>query len=264
MVTYIPKTPGLRHRKDIDYKGLGIYTGDPVEELSSWKKQNAGRNNIGRITVKGRGGGMRKIIRKVDFCRTENSHKIIKRIEYDPWRSGFLALVQDKATTDDPAKLTYILATAGMKEGAIVSSYFQGVPKMEDGYQEDLFVDGNCFKLKDIPLGKEICAIGLHPQVPKNKAQLCRGAGTFGILQSKGKKHKDELYAQVKLKSGEVRLIHENCVATIGRISNSNHHNCVIGKAGRNRDLGRMPKVRGVAMNAVDHPHGTKDLYRWW
>ena len=255
MVTYTPKTPGLRHRKDIDYEGLNIYTGKPVEELSTFKKQNAGRNNQGRITVRGKGGGIAKLVRDVNFKRYASDAQRVVRIEKDPWRSGFLALVENVNSKQDGSfNQSYILATEGLKKDDVICSYYQGIPKSSDDIHRNIFTTGNCFKLKDIPAGKEVCAISLNPSDGYQK--LCRSAGTFAIIQSKGHIHNGVSHAQLKMKSGEVRLIDMNCIAVVGRVSNSNHHNTVVGKAGRNRLLGKMPKVRGVAMNPVDHPHG--------
>eukprot|EP00834_Sanchytrium_tribonematis_P000651 NODE_12_length_54577_cov_0.384100.p16 type:complete len:319 gc:universal NODE_12_length_54577_cov_0.384100:29078-30034(+) len=249
MVTYVPKTPGLRHRKDIDFKGLGVSTAKPkIEGLYFFKKQSAGRNSLGRITVRGKGGGMKKIVREVDFCRNEGEKMRILQLEKDPWRSGFLALIEPVESKSEKLTKKYIIATDGMKAGGFVQSFQKGIPENVGDVHEDIFVNGNCFKLRDIPIGREISAISMKPE---KKAQLCRSAGSFAILQSKSQNH-----AQLKLKSGEVRLLELDCHATIGRISNLNHHNVILGKAGRNRALGRKSKVRGVAMNPVDHPHG--------
>eukprot|EP00835_Amoeboradix_gromovi_P003800 NODE_265_length_12372_cov_0.450012.p6 type:complete len:375 gc:universal NODE_265_length_12372_cov_0.450012:7426-8550(+) len=256
MVTYTPKSPSLRHRKDIDYKSLDIYTGLPVDGLSFFKKQNAGRNDTGRITVRGKGGGMKKLVRIVDFKRYAPGKKMVIRIEKDPWRTGFLALLEemDSPMNGEPKSQSYILATEGLKKGDIVTSYAQGLPKANDEIHENIFTTGNCFKIKDIPTGQEVCAISLNPNNGYQK--LCRSAGSFAIVQNKGKIHNGIQYAQMKMKSGELRLVDMRCLAVIGRVSNSNHHNTVVGSAGRNRHLGRKPKVRGVAMNPVDHPHG--------
>ncbi|ORZ31157.1 translation protein SH3-like domain-containing protein [Catenaria anguillulae PL171] len=248
-ITYRPVTNGLRHRRDVDLKALGVYQGSPVPELTIRKIRSSGRNHHGRITVRGRGGGPQRILRTVDFIRRAPGAQEVVRIEYDPFRSGFLALLKHKTTN----VLSYIVAPQGLKAGDIVQSYRTGVPEnlanAEPGTAPPTIQIGNCLKIKDIPVGTTIHCIGLRRWGP---AQLCRAAGTSGQIISNG----SEGYAQIRLQSGEVRLIHVECVGTIGSVSNPDWMHRVLGSAGANRNRGRRPKVRGVAMNPCDHPHG--------
>ncbi|KAI9140447.1 translation protein SH3-like domain-containing protein [Paraphysoderma sedebokerense] len=250
-VTYKPVTPALRHRRDIDLEALDVYTGPPIYELTIVKKRSGGRNAHGRITVRGRGGGPRRRIRIVDFYRNKKGPHEVVRIEHDPFRSGFLALLKHQGT----GELSYIVAPHQVKAGDVIQSFRQGIPSellnVEPGTStSSLYERGNCLQLRHIPVGTLIHNIAIRPWGP---AQLCRSAGTYAQVIQTG----DSGYAQIRLQSGEVRLIHVACVATIGMVSNLDWQHRVLGSAGRKRNLmGRRPKVRGVAMNPVDHPHG--------
>ena len=225
-----PITPGQRFRVVNGFDQ--ITTDKPEKSLLAPKKRSGGRNNTGKMTIRQVGGGHKKKYRIIDFKRNRDGHTgEVKTIEYDPNRSAFIALVQygkDK---------TYIIAPNGIKVGDKVTSGKGATPDL-----------GNTLFLKDIPLGSNIHAIELDPG---KGAALARSAGTYGVLMSREGK-----YAQVKLPSGEVRKILLTCRATMGSTSNPDHSLQVLGKAGRKRYLGRRPRVRGVAMNPVDHPMG--------
>ncbi|KAI9219226.1 translation protein SH3-like domain-containing protein [Blastocladiella britannica] len=248
-ITYKPVTGGLRHRRDIDMDALGVYQGAPVADLTIKKKRTGGRNCHGRITVRGRGGGPERIIRTVDFVRRGAGQHTVDRIEFDPFRSAFLALLKHRET----GALSYIVAPQGLKKGDVVQSFRTGIPDSlahaEPGTAPPTIQIGNCLKIKDIPVGSTIHCIGLRRWGP---AQLCRSAGASSQIISNGQQG----YAQIRLQSGEVRLIHVECAATIGAVSNPDWMHRVLGSAGANRNRGRRPKVRGVAMNPCDHPHG--------
>ncbi|GBB85168.1 hypothetical protein RclHR1_11710010 [Rhizophagus clarus] len=250
--TYTPRTPGLRWLKRPVNDHL--WKGKPIRKLTIPKKKNAGRNHHGCITVRHQGGGHKRRIRLIDFFRWDPSPHEVIRIEYDPNRSAHLALLQN--TIDK--KYSYIIAPYNLQPGTIVRSFRQSPQSTSENDQTSQDSDitkvipiekGNCMPLKLIPVGTTINCIGLKPDGP---ATLCRSAGVSAQLVRTGEKG----YAQVKLKSGEVRLIHVDCCATIGNVSNPDHQHATLGKAGRSRWLGVRPTVRGVAMNAVDHPHG--------
>jgi large subunit ribosomal protein L2 len=205
----------------------------PEKSLSISKKRSGGRNNLGRITARHRGGGHRKKLRVVDFRRNKDTiPATVKAIEYDPNRSALLALVAYK-----DGEKRYVIAPEGLRvDDTIVSG--DNVP----------IKIGNCLALNNIPLGVEIHGIEL---TPKKGAQVVRGAGlSCQILAKEGK------YAHIKMPSGEMRLFDLRCRATIGKVSNALHSSISIGKAGRRRHMGFRPHVRGVAMNPVDHPLG--------
>ena len=205
----------------------------PEKSLLESLKKNAGRNSYGRITVRHRGGGNKKKYRIIDFKRNrvgENAQVIA--IEYDPNRSANIALVQ----YEDGVK-SYIIAPNGIKVGDTILS----------GAGADI-KPGNTLELKDIPLGTIIHNVEIHPG---KGGQLVRSAGAGAQLMAK-----DGGYAQVRLPSGEVRMVLLNCKATIGQVGNLDHENITIGKAGRKRHMGWRPTVRGVVMNPCDHPHG--------
>jgi len=227
---YKPLTPGLRQRVSVDYSE--ITTSKPEKSLIAKLHSKGGRNNSGKMTVRNRGGGHKRRYRIIDFKRNRDGHTgEVKTIEYDPNRSAFIALVQygkDK---------TYIIAPNGIKVGDKVTSGNGATPEL-----------GNTLFLRDIPLGSSIHAIELDPG---KGAALARSAGTYGVLMSREGK-----YAQVKLPSSEVRKILLTCRATMGTTSNPDHSLQVLGKAGRTRWMGKRPRVRGVAMNPVDHPMG--------
>ena len=210
-----------------------ITTNVPEKSLLEPIKKNAGRNSYGRITVRHRGGGERRKYRIIDFKRNkDNMPATVLTIEYDPNRSANIALVQ----YEDGEK-RYILAPLGLKVGT----------KIESGEGVDI-KSGNALKIKDIPLGTLIHNIEL---VPGKGGQLVRSAGNAAQLMAK-----EDKFAQVRLPSGEVRMIRMDCKATIGQVGNIDHENVSIGKAGRKRHMGIRPTVRGVVMNPNDHPHG--------
>lgn len=250
--------PGSTHfRKPIHDH---LYKGRPVKELTTMKKLTAGRNNTGRITIRGRGGGHKKRIRFVDSHRLSPGKQTVIRIEYDPNRSGHIALVKHNESGD----LSYILACSGLRAGDEVESFRQGIPQDflnemkhtnhgeidEALFNARIMQRGNCLPLRMLPVGSIIHNIGLHPN---GRGQLVKSAGTFARLLSK---HPEKSKVVVRLSSGEHRYINIECHATLGTVSNREHQAIQWGKAGRSRHRGFRPKVRGVAMNAVDHPHG--------
>jgi large subunit ribosomal protein L2 len=230
---YNPVTPSLRGMTTQDFDG--ITTKKPLKSLTLIKKGTAGRNNQGRITTRHRGGGARRYYRIMNFKLSGELTGTVEQIEYDPNRSARIARVKDNS-----GNYHYILATKGMKQGQ----------KFAVG-EEVAIESGNRLPLKSIPTGTQIHAIEL--QVGRG-AQLVRTAGGSAQLIAK-----EEDYAQVRLPSGEVRMINVDCMATVGVIGNEQHQNIKIGKAGRKRHMGFRPTVRGVVMNAADHPHGGGD-----
>ena len=229
---YAPTTPGRRFLISTDRSH--IWSGKPVKFLTKGLSRTGGRNNAGRITSWHIGGGAKRSYRVVDFKRDKvDIFATVERIEYDPFRSAYLALIKY-----DDGVLSYIIATQGMKQGdRIISSM-----------TESSIVDGNCLLLENIPIGTTVHNIEIKPG---KGAQICRSAGTSVKLIGK-----DSGYAQLRLQSSEIRMILLSCRATIGVVINSEHKNISYGKAGRVRWLGRKPVVRGVAMNPIDHPHG--------
>lgn len=230
---YRPTTPGRRGMTNQDFDG--ITTKRPVKSLIVSKKRSAGRNNQGRITTRHRGGGARRFIRIMNFKLAPGTTAVIEHIEYDPGRSARIARIKDQDN-----KYHYILAAQGMKIGQTITSG-----------EESPIESGNRLPLKNIPVGSVIHGIELQPG---QGAKLVRSAGNGAQLVAR-----EGLYAQVKLPSGEVRMVHVECTASIGVIGNEQHQNIKIGKAGRNRRKGIRPSVRGIAMNAADHPHGGGD-----
>ncbi len=227
-----PTTPSLRGTVLIDRSGL--WKGKPVKGLTEGKSHSGGRNNHGRITVRFRGGGHKQSYRMVDFKRRTNWNMpaTVERIEYDPNRTAFIALV--KYTNNE---IAYIIAPQRMKVGDVVIA----------GDKADI-KPGNAMPLGAIPVGTVIHNIELKPGAG---AKVARSAGTFAQLVGK-----DAGLAQVKLMSGEVRTVRSECLASIGAVSNADNSNQDLGKAGRSRWMGRKPHNRGVTMNPVDHPHG--------
>ena len=205
----------------------------PVPSLLQTVKKNAGRNSYGRITVRHRGGGNKRKYRIIDFRRDKmEMPAVVQRLEYDPNRSAFIALVKY-----EDGELRYILAPVGLKAGdTVVSSASADIKP------------GNCLPIANIPVGTIIHNIELHPG---NGAQLVRSAGTSAQLMAK-----EGGDAQIRMPSGEVRIVRTNCYATIGQVGNIEHENINIGKAGRKRHMGWRPTVRGSVMNPNDHPHG--------
>ena len=229
--TYKPTTPGQRQLILVDRREL--WKGGPVKALTEGKRETGGRNNHGRITQRWRGGGHKRRLRVVDFKRTKRDMPAeVVRLEYDPNRSGFLALLKYQ-----DGELAYILAPQRLKEG----------DKIVAGERVDV-KPGNAMPMRNIPIGTIIHNVELKPG---KGGQLARAAGTYVQLVGR-----DAGYALLRLSSGEVRMVRAECMATIGAVSNPDRQNISIGKAGRNRWLGRRPSVRGVAMNPIDHPHG--------
>ncbi|MDD2735788.1 MAG: 50S ribosomal protein L2 [Desulfuromonadaceae bacterium] len=229
--SYNPTSAGRRHQTCSAFAEITKTT--PEKSLLVSLKKSGGRNANGRITSRHQGGGHKQKYRIIDFRRDKRSiPATVASIEYDPNRSARIALL---FYADGEKR--YILAPLDLKVGDVIIS----------GPEADI-KPGNSLPLRAIPLGTVIHNIEL--KIGKG-AQLARSAGTFAQLMSKEGK-----YSQVKLPSGEVRLVLQDCYATIGQVGNTDHENINIGKAGRSRWLGRRPKVRGVAMNPVDHPHG--------
>ncbi len=228
---YNPTSPARRFMTVSDF--AEITKKSPERSLLATKKKNSGRNSYGRITVRHRGGGNRRKYRIIDFKRNKDGmNATVIGIEYDPNRTANIALIQ----YEDGEK-AYIIAPLGLKDGDVVVS----------GEGADI-KPGNALFIKDIPVGTLIHNIELYPG---KGAQLVRTAGSSAQLMAK-----ENGYAQVRLPSGEVRMIRLDCKATIGIIGNQQHENISIGKAGRKRHMGWRPTVRGVVMNPNDHPHG--------
>jgi large subunit ribosomal protein L2 len=231
---YNPTTPGRRGMTSQDFDG--ITTKKPLRSLLVAKKRGSGRNNQGRITTRHKGGGAKKFYRLVNFKLPEGTNATIEHIEYDPNRSARIARIKESNGT-----YHYILAAQGMQVGQAIASG-----------EEVPIETGNRLPLKNIPVGSTIHAIELKVG---GGAQMVRSAGNSAQLMGRT----DDGYVQVRLPSGEVRRINENCTASMGVIGNEQHQNVKIGKAGRSRHLGKRPSVRGVVMNAADHPHGGGD-----
>jgi large subunit ribosomal protein L2 len=229
--TFKPVTPGQRQLVIVDRSGL--YKGKPVKTLTEGKNSTGGRNNNGRITVRFRGGGHKKTYRKIDFRRAKFDQPArVERIEYDPNRSGFIALIKYP-----DGELSYILAPQRLAEGdSVVAGEYVDVKP------------GNAMPLGNMPIGTIVHNIEL--KIGKG-GQLARSAGTYAQIVGR-----DQDYVIMRLNSAEQRLVHGRCMATVGAVSNPDHMNISIGKAGRKRWMGRRPHNRGVAMNPVDHPHG--------
>jgi large subunit ribosomal protein L2 len=229
--TFKPITPGLRQLVLVDRSAL--YKGKPVKTLTEGKSSTGGRNNLGRVTSRFRGGGHKKSYRLVDFKRRKTDvAATVERIEYDPNRSAFIALIKYA-----DGELSYILAPQRLGVGDSVISAESADVK-----------PGNCMPVANIPVGTIVHNVEL--KIGKGGA-IARSAGTYAQIVGR-----DEGYVIVRLNSGEQRLVHGRCVASIGAVSNPDHMNVAIGKAGRNRWMGWRPHNRGVAMNPVDHPHG--------
>lgn len=226
-----PVTPGLRQLVQIDRSEL--WKGRPIKKLTVGLTSKGGRNNTGRITVRFRGGGHKRRYRIVDFKRRKfDIPAKVERLEFDPNRSAFIALIRYA-----DGELSYILAPQRLKAGDQVVS----------GERVDV-KPGNAMPLKNIPVGTIIHNVEMKTG---RGGQLARAAGTYVQLVGR-----DAGYAQLKLASGELRVVRGECMATIGAVSNPDRSNQVVGKAGRNRWLGWRPHVRGVAMNPIDHPLG--------
>lgn len=233
VVKYNPTTPARRGMTSQDLSE--VTTKKPLKSLLKSKKQNAGRNNTGRITVRHRGGGVKRHYRLMNYNLPIGTTLTVEEIEYDPNRSARIARVKDQ-----DGKNHYILADTSMTKGKTILV----------GSEIDIEAS-NRMKLEEIPVGSFIYAIEI---VPGNGAKLVRAAGASAQLMAK-----EGDYAQIKMPSGEVRKISVQAMATIGTVSNVQHQNISIGSAGRKRRKGIRPTVRGVVMNAVDHPHGGGD-----
>lgn len=226
-----PTSPSRRQLVLVDRSEL--WNGKPEKTLTEGLHSKAGRNNTGRITMRRRGGGVKKSYRMIDFKRRKfDIEAKVERLEYDPNRTAFIALIKYL-----DGQLSYIIAPQRMKVG----------DKIIAGEKVDV-KPGNAMLLKNVPVGTIVHNVEMKPE---KGAQIARSAGTYAQLVGR-----DGAMAQVRLQSGEVRLIPGACMATIGAVSNADHMNQNLGKAGRNRNLGKRPSVRGVVMNPVDHPHG--------
>ncbi len=230
--SFKPITPSRRGMTVLDYKSE-ITTSTPEKSLIKGKKSSGGRNSYGRVTVRFRGAGNKRRYREIDFVRNlDGIPATVVSVEYDPNRSANIALVMYAGGIKK-----YILAPNGLKVGQVIMNG----PKAE-------LKPGNCLPIKNIPVGVNIHNIEMQPG---RGAKMVRSAGQVAVLRGK-----DERYAQIKLPSGEVRMINVDCRATIGQVGNLDHMNVKLGKAGKKRYLGFRPHVRGVVMNPVDHPMG--------
>lgn len=228
-----PTTPARRGMTSQDFSK--VTTNKPLKSLTVVKRRTNGRNNQGRITIRHRGGGAKRFYRIVNFKQLDFEKATIEAIEYDPNRSANIARIKDQGN-----KYHYVIASGSMKVGQVISVG-----------EKSAIEEGNRLSLKSIPLGSFIYAVELQPG---RGAQMVRSAGVKAQLTAR-----EGDYAQVKLPSGEVRMVNVNCMASIGTVSNEQHQNVKIGSAGRKRNLGRRPQVRGKVMNAVDHPNGGGD-----
>jgi len=229
--SYKPTSPGRRQLVLVDRSEL--WKGKPVKALTRGKPSTGGRNHHGHITVRFRGGGHKRAYRFIDFKRRKwDVPATVERLEYDPNRTAFIALLRYA-----DGEQSYILAPQRLAPGDTVIA----------GEKVDI-KPGNAAPLKNIPVGTIVHNVEL--KIGKG-GQLARAAGTFAQLIGR-----DGDYAQIRLMSGEIRLVHQNCMATVGAVSNPDHQNVNWGKAGRMRWKGRRPHNRGVSMNPIDHPHG--------
>jgi len=228
---YKPDTPGQRGLVLVDRSQL--WKGDPVKSLTEGLRKKGGRNNQGHITARRIGGGHKRRYRKIDFKRTKLEAAVVERIEYDPNRTAFIALLKYS-----DGELAYILAPQRLAVGDEVVAGKSGID----------IKPGNAMPMAAMPVGTIIHNVEMKPG---KGGQMARSAGTYAQIIGK-----DQGYAQVRLSSGEIRLVRAECMATVGAVSNPDQQNINLGKAGRKRWLGKRPAVRGVAMNPVDHPHG--------
>ena len=227
---YNPTTPSRRHMSAPSFEEVTKF--EPEKSLLATKKKNAGRNSYGKITVRHKGGGNRQKYRLIDFKRHNASPATVVGIEYDPNRTAYIALLQH-----EDGKKNYVIATAGLRDGDVIYS----------GADADIKV-GNTLPIENIPVGTFINNIELYPG---KGAQLVRSAGAAAQLMAK-----ENGQAQVRLPSGEVRIVRLDCKATIGQVGNIEHDTVKLGKAGKTRHKGIRPTVRGSVMNPCDHPHG--------
>ncbi len=229
--SFKPTTPGQRGLVLIDRSEL--WKGRPVKSLTEGLTKKAGRNNTGRITMRRRGGGAKRLYRIVDFKRRKQDvAATVERIEYDPNRTAFIALL--KYSDGEQA---YILAPQRLAVGDSVIA----------GTRADI-KPGNAMPFSGMPIGTIVHNVEMKPG---KGGQIARAAGTYAQFVGR-----DGGYAQIRLSSGELRLVRQECMATVGAVSNPDHSNQNLGKAGRNRHFGKRPSVRGVVMNPIDHPHG--------
>ncbi len=230
--TFKPVTPSLRQLVLVDRREL--YKGKPLKVLTEGKSSSGGRNNLGRITVRFRGGGHKRVLRNVDFKRRDQLGvaATVERIEYDPNRTAFIALINFP-----DGKQSYILAPQRLQPG----------DKVVAGESVDI-KPGNAGPVGSMPVGTIVHNVEL--KIGKGGA-IARSAGNYAQIVGR-----DQGYVTLRLNSGEQRLVHGQCFASVGAVSNPDHMNISLGKAGRNRWLGKRPHNRGVAMNPVDHPHG--------
>ena len=227
---YKPTTPSRRHMAAPSFEEVTKFT--PEKSLVVIKKKNAGRNSYGRITVRHHGGGNKQKYRIIDWKRNDSTPATVVGIEYDPNRTAYIALLQN-----ENGEKSYIVAPVGLTDG----------DKVYSGADADIKA-GNCLPIANIPVGTLIHNVELYPG---KGAQLVRSAGAFAQLIAK-----ENGQAQVRLPSGEVRIIRLDCKATVGQIGNIEHDTVKLGKAGKSRHKGIRPTVRGSVMNPCDHPHG--------
>ena len=226
---YKPTTPSRRHMSVASFDEVTKFT--PEKSLIETKKKHSGRNNYGKITVRHQGGGNKQKYRLIDFKRAEGNATVVG-IEYDPNRTSYIALLQDEA-----GNKSYVIAPYGVTDGDVLST----------GAEADI-KPGNTLPIENIPVGTIIHNIEIYPG---KGGQLVRSAGAQAQLMAK-----ENGMAQVRLPSGEVRLVRLDCKATIGQIGNIEHNTIKVGKAGKTRHMGIRPTVRGSVMNPCDHPHG--------
>ncbi len=227
---YKPTTPSRRNMSSPSFAEITKFT--PEKSLVTTKKKNAGRNSYGKITVRHHGGGNKQKYRIIDFKRSADEKAKVIGVEYDPNRTAYIALLENEA-----GKKSYIIAPVGLTDGDVVAS----------GADADI-KPGNVLPIASIPVGTIIHNIELYPG---KGAQLVRSAGAFAQLMAK-----ENGMAQVRLPSGEVRIVRLDCKATIGQVGNLEHETVKLGKAGKTRHKGIRPTVRGSVMNPCDHPHG--------
>jgi large subunit ribosomal protein L2 len=226
-----PTTPSQRGLILVDRSAL--WKGKPEKTLTEGLRSHGGRNNLGRVTARRRGGGHKRRYRIIDFKRNKRDMPAtVERLEYDPNRTAFIALLRY-----EDGEVRYILAPQRLAAGDVVMA----------GSSVDI-KPGNALPMQNIPVGTIIHNVEMKPG---RGGQIARAAGTYAQLIGK-----DQGYAQLRLNSGELRMVRAECMATIGAVSNPDQQNVKLGKAGRNRWLGKRPSVRGVAMNPIDHPHG--------
>ena len=229
-VKFKPTTPSRRNMQAPSFEEVTKFS--PEKSLITKKKKTAGRNSYGRITVRHHGGGNKQKYRIMDFKRQGTEPAKVIGVEYDPNRTAYIALLEDES-----GKKSYIIAPVGLKDGDVVYS----------GASADI-KPGNCLPISAIPVGTFIHNVELYPG---KGAQLVRSAGAAAQLMAK-----ENGVAQIRLPSGEVRIVRLDCKATIGQVGNIEHETVKLGKAGKTRHLGIRPTVRGSVMNPVDHPHG--------